>query len=305
MKNIKILTDALTQWDKRYRSFGDYSVTTLLNPPRMVQLNKRHKNDVVRTPEQQIAAFIGSGVHLMFEESLKLQAVLEPEYSVERTVYDKIEDRLITGKFDILWNERHLYDVKTARCWKKVFDPDMVEWHEQLNIYALMLHNRGLDIRSINIIACYLDWDQKRSFRNEDYPQTRVVEYQLSLWPWEDTDKFLRSRINLMKEAENLNDEHLPFCTDEEMWVRNKEIEYAIMASKDAGRALRVCSTLDEAKQYAAEKTTSLKPGAFIEVRKPIRKRCEDWCDAAPWCQQFKEYAAKKESGNYWEKVTL
>ena len=619
MKNIKILTDALTQWDKRYRSFGDYSVTTLLNPPRMVQLNKRHKNDVVRTPEQQIAAFIGSGVHLMFEESLKLQAVLEPEYSVERTVYDKIEDRLITGKFDILWNERHLYDIKTCfsedteiltpsgwklfkdldndlvaqynikgeiefvfptdfikstsdkmyeiknsrgsynqfitpdhrvvysrfngtiqektadkikpngrmkfpvsgikingennlsflerfliayqadgcfgkknntgktkgyrkvyfsfkkdrkkerfqwildnlkleykktesksrlgfttwyvqvpinlpktfewvnlntisgiwcreflielsnwdchilsdctlisysskiklnvdivqaicaltgysskyllveknkensnwsnshvlyirpcysftgqqinknlveqkqnvycvsvpsgmivvrrnncvcisgncKTWKKVFDPDMVEWHEQLNIYALMLHNRGLDIRSINIIACYLDWDQKRSFRNEDYPQTRVVEYQLSLWPWEVTDKFLRSRINLMKNCEEVDDGSLPLCTDEEMWVRNKDVDYAVLASANSARALKVCSSFEEATLYA-QSSKSVKHGvSFIEIRRPERKRCEQWCDAAPWCQQFKEYASKKEAGNYWERINL
>ena len=108
MEQIKILKDAMDIWQRRYRSIGDYSATTLLNPPRMVQLQKRYPEAQERTVASQLAAFVGSGVHAFFEEMLRYKAVVEPRYELERTVMDKVCDRVITGKFDVLWNERHL-----------------------------------------------------------------------------------------------------------------------------------------------------------------------------------------------------
>jgi hypothetical protein len=305
MKHIKVLTDALQQWGKRYRSFGDYSVTTLLNPPRIVHLGKRHGSEVVKPPEQTIAAFIGSGVHSMFEESLKYHAVIDPRYEIERTVYDKIDDRLITGKFDILWDGKHLYDIKTCKTWKKIFDPNMEEWHQQLNIYAYLLHNRKLDIRSINIIAVYLDWSKVYAMRDLSYPAERVIEYELNLWDWDFTEKFLRERVNLMKITEKVMDDELPPCTDEEMWVRNADIKYAILQNASAKRAYRVCDSLSEAREVAS-KWKGLEVGSsFIEVRKPSRKRCEDWCDINSFCNQYTEYCARKQSRNEMERIIL
>ena len=306
MKHIKILTDALTQWSKLYRSFGDYSVTTLLKPPRMVQLERRHKQDVVREPEQQVSAFIGTGVHSLFEECLRLQSILDPRYEVERTVYDKIEDRLITGKFDILWDGKHLYDVKTCKVWKKVFDPNMIEWHQQLNIYAYLLKTRGCDISSINIIAVYMDWQRQRSFRDDSgYPPEPIVEYELKLWPHEVTDAFVRERINLMKNTEDIEDNALPPCTNDEMWSRDSDTSYAVMAAPASPRALKVCASIQEAREYASQ-SKSVKPGiSFIEIRRPERKRCESWCDGKNFCNQYAEYASRKQGGELREKVIL
>ena len=251
MKHIKVLMDALNQWSKRYKSYGDYSVTTLLNSPRQVHLQKRYGSQVIREPEQQVAAFIGTGVHSMFEESLRLQAILDPKYEIERTVFDKIQNRLITGKFDILYDNKHLYDIKTCKVWKKVFDPDLVEWHQQLNMYAWMLRNRGLDIKSINVIAIYMDWQQQRAFRDDSYPNAPIIEYELKLWQDDYTEKYINGRIKLMVESETLTDEQLPFCSSEEMWQRASETTFAVMPKKEATRASKVFSTMEEAKEYA------------------------------------------------------
>jgi hypothetical protein len=286
--------DALNQWSKRYKSYGDYSVTTLLNSPRQVHLQKRHGAQVVREPEQQIAAFIGTGVHSMFEESLRLQAILDPKYEIERTVFDKIQNRLITGKFDILYDNKHLYDIKTCKVWKKVFDPDLVEWHQQLNMYAWMLRNRGLDIKSINVIAIYMDWQQQRSFRDDSYPNEPIIEYELKLWQDDYTEKYINGRIKLMVESETLTDEQLPFCTTEEMWQRASETTYAVMPKKEATRASKIFPTLEEAKGYGRDKFAT-SPDAFIEIRRPDRTRCERWCDGKDWCSQYRDYSANKE----------
>lgn len=271
----------------------------------MLHLEKRYGSLVKREPEQQVSAFIGTGVHSMFEESLRLQSILDPRYDVERTVFDKIEGRLITGKFDILWDSKHLYDIKTCKVWKKVFDPNMEEWHQQLNIYAYLLRNRGVDVKSINVIAVYMDWQRQRSFRSDDdYPPEPIIEYELNMWPHEVTDQFLRTRLKAVIATENTADDALPHCTNDEMWSRDKDTTYAVMPSASAPRASKVCATLVEAKEYAAQ-SKSIKTGiSFIEIRRPERKRCEMWCDGKLFCSQYKIYSENRKVTPY-EKIQL
>src|SRR5574343_760863 len=299
MKEIKILTDALEVWSKQYKAYGDYSVTTLLDSPRIVQLGRRYKDQIVRSPEQQVSAFIGSCVHSGFEKSLRLQSLIDDKYDIERTVFDKIEDRLITGKFDILLNQRHLYDIKTCKTWKQIFDPGHREWTEQLNLYAYLLQRRGVEVRSLNVVALYLDWVEREMLAKPEYPRKPVEEYELTLWYFEDTDLFIRDRIRRMKEAEILSDNSLPLCTSEDMWEKNKDGTFAVFKDEKAQRAARKFNTQEEAVAYAKEKGCLI-----VEKRLPIRTRCEKWCDAAPWCNQYAEYTKKKDaSGKSVERI--
>jgi hypothetical protein len=192
------------------------------------------------------------------------------------------------------YDNKHLYDIKTCKVWKKVFDPDLVEWHQQLNMYAWMLRNRGLDIKSINVIAIYMDWQQQRAFRDDSYPNAPIIEYELKLWQDDYTEKYINGRIKLMVESETLTDEQLPFCSSEEMWQRASETTFAVMPKKEATRASKVFTTMEEAKEYARGKFASV-PEAFIEVRRPERTRCEHWCDGKDWCSQYKDYSVNKE----------
>jgi hypothetical protein len=308
MKNIWMLTDALEMWQRRSRSFGDYSVTTLLKPPRVVHLEKRYGNLVTRPPESLIAAFMGHGIHSAFEENLKMKSILDPRYDIERSIMDKIEDRIISGRFDVLWDGEHLYDFKTCKTWKKVFDPNMVEWHQQLNVYAHLLRNRGLDIKTINIVALYMDWSRMRALRDKDYPQSPVVEYELNTWPDEVAGTFLRERINIMKEAEDKADASLPLCTTEERWMRFENgtaTQFAVMSKPAAVRALKVCNTLDEAHEVAANSKAVVPGVSFIEVRYAVAKRCEDFCAVNNYCTQYQEYMTMKTNSNLTDKIML
>lgn len=303
MKEIKILTDALEVWSKQYKAYGDYSVTTLLDSPRIVQLTRRHKDQIIRTPEQQVSAFIGSCVHAGFENSLRLQSLIDSRYDIERTVFDKIEDRLITGKFDILLNERHLYDIKTCKSWKHIFDPHHREWTEQLNLYAYLLQRRGVEVRSINIVALYLDWVEREMLSKPEYPRKPVEEYELTLWYFKDTDLFIREKIRGMKNAEELPDEALPLCSSEDMWEKNTNGQFAVFKDEKAQRASRKFDSFDEAKAFIMSKGREYQ---IIEKRLPIRTRCEKWCDAAPWCNQYADYLKKKDaSGKSVERIFI
>jgi hypothetical protein len=279
MENIKILKDAISIWQKQYKNYGDYSVTTLLKPPRIVMLEKRHGLEAERSIKSVVGAFLGTGIHAVFERNLRLMAVLDDKYELERSVYDKINGRLIAGRFDILYDGKELWDIKTCQTWKKIFDPNMDEWHQQLNIYSYLLHRRGIDVDSLNVLAVYKDWRKMMALRDRNYPQEQVVEYQLAKWPLEMQETFLYDRIEVMKQCEDLPDEELPECTREDMWA--KPTKYAVMKNKKAKRATRVYDTMEEAETHAATK------GGFVEIRRGERTRCDTYCSINQFCSQY------------------
>jgi hypothetical protein len=227
-------------------------------------------------------------MHGVFEDNLRLAAILDPKYEVERSIFDKINDRVIAGRFDILYDGKDLWDIKTCATWKTIFDPDMVEWHEQLNMYAYLLARRGVEIETINILAVYKDWRKMMALRDRNYPQEQVIAYQLDLWDYEVTEDYVRKRIDLMIENEMVDDVFLPFCTSEDMW--EKPTKYACMKDKRVQRASRVFDSREEAESYMQTSKTMAGDSAFIEVRKGERTRCKDYCEVAEYCNQYQEF---------------
>jgi len=313
VENILPLMAALEVHKSHYKSYGDYSATSLIDTPRIVQLKKRYGHLVEVDPERMMASFIGTGVHNYFEDTLRQYAALNKEYELERSVFDKIDGRLVTGRFDILYDHKHIYDIKTAKVWKKIFDPEMVDWHAQQNIYAWLLRRRGLDIESINIVACYLDWQKNNALRDRNYPQQRVVQYRLNLWSPEHQEEFIRERLAMHVAAETLADEDLPACSPEERWERfpsGLPTQYALLKDRQAKRATRVFDTLDELRQFILEPDLSKRAFAVtdvatVEIRHARRTRCEDWCEGAAWCNHYRQYQRDVEAGELNDYVSL
>lgn len=302
----KPLIDALKIHAGHYQSFGDYSVTTLINPPRLVALQKRYQDRLDPPPESQVASFIGTGVHRYFEHCLQSFKIMDSRYELERGISEKIADRLITGTFDILYDNSHIYDIKTCKVWKLIFDPNMEEWTQQQNMYAYLLHLRGIDVKTINVIAVYLDWIEGNAIRDrKSYPQQNVVEYKLNLWPWQETEIFLNERLALHKACEKLDDEELPECSRSERWERHEggaQVKYAVMKNKQAKRATRVFVDSNEAVDYF-KSNKSLNSSSFIEIRYARRKRCEKYCSANMFCDHYIEYTGALEGNSlndYW-----
>lgn len=295
-----------------YVSFGDYSVTDLINPPRVVILNKRHKHEVIPPASSVIAAVMGTGIHNEIERLLKMAQVTDPRYMLERSVMDVFEvndeeRRLITGRFDILYDMKKMTDIKTAKTWKKVFDPGMIDWHNQQNLYAYLLHRRGVDVESINILCFYKDWMQGNALRDRNYPQSQVCEYNLTLWPFEDTGMYLMNQLARLVDCEHLADDELPSCTRDERWERFPQgvtVQYAIMKNAKAKRANKVCTSMDDAVAYARS-SKGLSAESFIEVRYAARKRCETYCAINGFCNDYKAYEALKLNGNLNDKVMI
>jgi hypothetical protein len=237
---------------------------------------------------------------------LKLANLANPDYLLEKSVtvpFEVMEEgvhwayRLVSGTFDILHLEKDLYDIKACKVWKTTFDPDMKDWHEQQNIYAYLLNERGIAVKSVNILAVYMDWIASSAVRDRRYPQYPIVLYPLRLWSREEQHEFIQRRLDMHVAVENVPDDDLPSCTREERWERfqdGSQVQYALMKDPKAKRAMKVESTMDDIIKYAqGAKVTG---ESFIEVRYARRKRCEQYCSINEYCNHYRGYAEAKKS---------
>jgi hypothetical protein len=283
----------------------------LIDPPRVVQLKKRHK-DIVPPIKSVISAMLGTAVHEYYEKNLTAWAVkhkydkmvmerqLNHEFEVNYRNID-VAKRMVSGRFDLKDGDE-LWDIKTAKAWKIIFDPKLEDWHAQQNMYAYLCHLDGLEVKSINIQALYKDWLESAALRDtRTYPQSQVVHYELDFWPYEQTEAYLLERLELHVAQEETPDDELPMCTRKERWERfmgGHEIEYAIMKSHKAKRAAKVFKNNEPLEEiYAVANTMKgITNESFIEVRYATRKRCEGYCAVNKKCNHYLAYMKAKEN---------
>lgn len=315
MIDIQIIKDAFDIYSRHYSSLGDYSATTIIDSPRRVALFKRYGEGVEYTPESQAASLVGTAVHDKMEELLKMANVKHPSYLVERSVAHpvtvsrpdvtteagillprrKVWTRLLAGKFDILAEKKDLIDVKTCKTWKLIFDPDKVDWTKQLNIYCWLLLQRSIQVKTLTVVAFFMDWIASQALRSKTYPKEPIMEFKIPMWDSHEQERFITSRLLMHCEAEDTKDNDLPRCTMEEMW-QNPE-EYAIFKDQKAKRALKVCkdSNLHDA-ITTAQTLKGVSKNSYIEIRHEKRKRCELFCAVNDKCNQYKSWIGQQDA---------
>jgi len=315
MIEIPIIRDAFDIYSRHYSSLGDYSATTIIDSPRRVALFKRYGEGVEYSPESQAASLVGTAVHDKMEELLKMANVKHPSYLVERSVAHPVTvsrpdvqtkagillprhktwTKLLAGKFDILADKKDLIDIKTCKTWKLIFDPTKIEWTKQLNIYGWLLLQRGVTIRSLTVVAFYMDWIESQAIRNKAYPQEPIMEYKINMWDSMEQERFITGRLLMHCETEDMKDKDLPKCTMEEMW-QNPE-EYAIFKDQKAKRAMKVCknSNLHEAIE-TAQTLKGVSKNSYIDIRHEKRKRCEKFCAVNDHCNQYQSWKGQQDT---------
>jgi hypothetical protein len=311
MEHIKILTRVAEMERERYSSSGDYSVTDIISPPRLVRLRKRYGSEVEQPLSSVIAAMLGTAVHEYFEKYLKKWVFMKTGYAgytFEEQLQVEMLGRNVSGRYDIR-DDLDLIDLKTCKVWKKVFDPELIEWTEQQNCYNYLLKEaRNIELKRLLITAIYKDWQEGQSLRSSTYPQDQVEEYELVKWPYEVTKEFMETKLAAHIAAEELPDEELPACTREERWERfngGHQVEYAIMKSSKSNRAMKLIKTnLDDALS-AAKSMKGITKESFIEVRYAQRTRCEKWCSVNEYCNDYKSYASQKKNNTLNDYIPL
>ena len=299
---IKAAFDAYSNWGGVYIKAGDYSVTDILNPPRVVHLRNRHKHELPQqTIMQLLKAFQGNAWHAFLEKQLRA-ANHKPEWRdqflIEAKFWELIEGRKISGKLDTYYlPEKTLYDYKVTSIYKAIFG-DYEDWETQLNVYAWFLNRCKFPVDKIRIICIHPEWKEFEMMKDPRYPRQPIHEIELNVWPTDLQTGEVTKRIVTLRDTETLSDDDLPECTPADMWL--KDSTFALM-EPGKKRATRVLSSMDEMTRYIdyrASKGTPIDPNYKIVEREAERTRCDTYCEVSGFCNQDAEYRINKEMGS-------
>lgn len=267
---------------------SDYSVTTILKPPRMVQLMRRHDEELTQDAMDRLWSLLGTAVHKIFEDNTSADAV------AELRVYLTMLGRKIGGQLDH-YRDGVITDYKVTSAWSWVYGSRIKEWTEQQNIYAELYRENGFDIKQLQIMAVFRDWKETEYIKNpSQYPPLPIMPINLEIWPDDKVRDFIEYRTAKQIEAENLPDDELPLCTEQEMWAMPSK--YAVYKN-NLKRASRVLDSEEEAEAWIKQAKEKDKKASTYEIRfRPgKRNRCEKYCPAAAFCSQHKKFLAEQE----------
>ena len=270
---------------------SNMSVTELLNSPRIVQLKRKHWDDLTEDASSMVWSIFGTAIHKVLEHGKG------DNHIVEERIHIELDGMHISGAIDLQEVEPDgiiVSDYKTVGAWSVLNEKQ--DWHNQLNSYAYLVEAaKKVPVKKLQIVAIVRDWSRRDAQNKEGYPKAPIVVIDIPLWPFEHRETYVRQRISLHGDAffEMETDGDMPECTPDEMWER--PTSYAV--KKDGNvRAKSVHDTREAADTALAAATEKAKKGEkfLIEVREGGRTRCESFCQVAPYCQQHQAYLSTK-----------
>lgn len=270
---------------------ANMSVTELLNSPRIVQLKRKHWDDLTEDAADMVWSIFGTAIHGVLEHGKG------DTHIVEERIHVELDSMRISGAIDLQEVEPDgivVSDYKTTSAWAVMNEKQ--DWHNQLNSYAYLVEKaKKIPVKKLQIVAIVRDWNRRDAANRDGYPKAPIVVIEIPLWSFEERESYVRQRISLHGDAffEMETGGEMPECTSDEMW--EKQTLYAL--KKDGNiRAKSVHDTRESAEQSLAAATEKAKKGEkfLIEVREGGRTRCESFCQVAPYCQQHQAYLSTK-----------
>lgn len=263
---------------------SDFSASILVSPTQKVVLEKRHKGNLkVFDVTDNYWSFFGSIAHQVLEEAWHKSMGSVSEHRL----YTVIGDKVLSGKMDC-YHSGEIRDYKTTKVYK-IMKGDFFEWEKAQNVYAFLCRMNKWPVHTLKIIALLTDWKKGEAAYKKNYPECPIITIPLRLWSEKEAASYVHHRIQSILSAEQTKDdeelaEKFP-CSDAECWSDVKD--YAIFKNGvDAnGRATKSCESQEEAEQYIGEK--GWHSTHYIQRRMTGKKRCLEFCAAAPHCKQW------------------
>ena len=261
---------------------ADISTTRLIAPPQMVELERRHRDEITEDASDRIWSLLGQSVHTILE-----RAGEQFDSLTESRLYMEVGGWVLSGQLDsyTLAPGSLLTDWKVCSTWSVILG-DKPEWTQQLNVLAALLRANGHAPSKLQVVAFLRDWQASRALREPDYPQSQVAVIDVPLWTPEDAEAFIIERVRLHQQARRGN---MLACTDEERWMRGEK--WAVMKGTNK-RAVKLFDAPTFAdmtvKQLEDRDKIAGKRNAYrVEHRPGTYTRCERYCRAAPFCAQW------------------
>jgi hypothetical protein len=275
---------------------ADFSITELIDSPRIAALKARHDHEIEKDASELIWPLLGRAVHSLLEQHGRKLGGLSAKSGLfaEQRIYTSINGWTISGALDLQRranNRCKIIDYKFTTA-KAALVPKL-EWEQQQNLYATLVESEygfGNDsplatkVDELEIIAIIRDWSKEKINSSYDYPAAPIFPVSIPLWKPLDRYNLLVERLHhhIERKISESFDKELPLCSPEERWMRNEA--WALMkkgnrkATKifykeiDAENALKSCRLEDY----------------YLDYRPPIPLRCMSYCDVADFCEQWK-----------------
>lgn len=252
---------------------NEIRVTQLLKGVCETVLERRHGDEIERDAADMVWLLFGTAVHSILE-----QADEESNQLKEVRLREQVGDYVLTGRFDLYdESKKRITDYKTCSVWK-VAKADFSDWRRQTLIYAWMLRRQGFEVESAEVIAFMKDHSKAKAKFDGSYPQFPVekIVFHFKEKDFEEIEEFINTRIYMIAFRENMKEEDLPPCEDEERY--HNPDKWAVMKN---GRksAVKVCASENAAKQMV-----HFGHGDSIEFRPGEDKKCAEYCAVAEFC---------------------
>ena len=279
------------------------SATSLLKPIRPLILAKRvPKSDMQVDVSSLVSSRMGSAIHAAIEkawlnptQALKMLGYPERVWSkvvinptevkdgdipiyMEQRAYKDVMGLRVSGKYDFV-AEGKVQDFKSTSVYTYLNQTNKDKYILQGSIYR-WLNEDTITRDTMDIHFIFTDWNKKDSVSNKDYPPNRVHTQSLQLMSVQETDAWVRNKLNQIKMYEDTDEKELPKCTDEELWRKETVFKYYKNPSNRT-RSTRNFKTYNEAMQYFVEQGSV---GIVVEVKGQV-VACK-YCNAFALCSQ-------------------
>lgn len=289
---------------------GVLSVTSLMRSVRQIILAKR-ATGVVRDDddlENYIQSRMGTAIHDSIErvwndpekvrksllklgydeDHINKVRINPPDYSmdhfdvlVENRIFKEFGGMTISGKYDLILNGQ-LNDHKSTMTFMYVNQKNVPKYVLQGSLYRWIRPDLVTQ-PTVQINFFFTDWSKIEALSKPHYPQLRTISKHYDMISLEETEAYVKNKLDLLFLHEDSAEEDLPFCSDEDLWREDDTFKYYADESKmyvKGSRSTKNFPTLAEASQFRAEKGK----GA-VKVAKGKVKAC-NYCNAKNICSQ-------------------
>lgn len=163
-----------------------------------------------------------TGNPVKVEGSPELAADAIPVYMEIRS-FKEIGGKTISGKFDFV-AEGRLEDFKSTSTFTWVNDTKSEDYKLQGSIYR-WLNQDIITQDHMAIQFLFTDWMKYRTTDN-NYPSHPVKQMTYPLMSLDDTEYYVRSKLEMFDRYKDSNEQDIPQCTDKELWRKEPQFKY-------------------------------------------------------------------------------
>jgi hypothetical protein len=280
--NLPSVFERFDQANAHTKGGADYSVTGLIDSPRVQRLRLKHYREREEDLSQKAWSILGTAVHAILEGGAEPEQIVEERFHAEIPCDSGAVT--VSGQVDLQTPTSQGYiisDYKTTSAFAVQANPEGKPEHvKQLNCYAALARLNEVEVAGVEVIAIVRDWTASGLDRSPNYPCAPIVRIPIDMWSEEVAYQYLVDR------ASAHTHEDLPECTFEEMWARPPVYAlYELAKNKELRK--RASKLFDN--QTDAEAMSLGLPGSEVIERPRKFARCEgDYCGVSQWCEQYK-----------------